>query len=77
MSQIIYEKIGEIALNAKGPITVDQLSEKLKIANSGRNIYNYIRGAVNYFNKINKQKISGRIEGVYTNKDGEYIYNTK
>ena len=74
MSEIIYKQIGEIAMNAKGPMTVDQLAKKLGIINSGRNIYNYIRGAVNYFNKNDMTKISGRIEGVFTNDKGIYIY---
>lgn len=74
MSQTIYEQIGKIAMNAKSPLTVNQLADKLTITNSGRNIYNYIRGAVNYFKNQGKFEIAGRIEGVYTNEKGEYVY---
>lgn len=74
MSQIIYDQIGNIALNAKGPITVNRLAGKLGITNSGRNIYNYIRGAVNNFRKQGNGEIAGRIEGVFTDENGEYIY---
>ena len=77
MSESIYNEIGNIAMNAKGPLTVNQLANKLNITNSGRNIYNYIRGAVGYFRKIGKGDIAGRIEGVYTNEKGEYIYQDK
>lgn len=74
MSQTIYEQIGNIAMNAKSPLTVNQLADKLGIINSGRNIYNYIRGAVNFFRNQGKSEIAGRIEGVYTNENGEYVY---
>ena len=74
MSQAIYDQIGNIAMNARGPITINQLANELGITNSGRNIYNYIRGAVNHFRKQGKAEIAGRIEGVYTNENGNYIY---
>lgn len=74
MSQMIYDQIGNIAMNAKAPITVNQLAAKLGIANSGRNIYNYIRGAVNNLRKQGKAEIAGRIEGVFTDENGNYIY---
>lgn len=31
MSELIYEQIGNIAMNAKGPITINQLSENLEL----------------------------------------------
>ena len=61
-------------MNAKKPITINQLSDKLGIPNSGRNITNYIRGAVGHFNRTGKNNVSGRIEGIYTDEEGNYIY---
>lgn len=63
-------------MNVKGPMTVDQLAERLGEINSDRNIYNYTRGAVNYFNKNDMTKISGRIDGVFTNDKGIYLSMT-
>lgn len=77
MSEQIHTKIGDIAMNAKGPMTINQLAEKLGIPNSGRNITNYIRGAVGHFNRIGKSNISGRIEGTFTDENGNYYFNTK
>ena len=74
MSEQIHTKVGEIAMNAKGPMTINQLADKLGISNSGRNITNYIRGAVGHFNRTGKSNISGRIEGTYTDENGNYIY---
>lgn len=75
MNEEIHKKIGEIAMNARGPLTINQLAQKLGIPNTGRNIANYIRGAVGYFNRMGENKKSGRIEGTYTDEDGNYIYN--
>lgn len=77
MSQTIYEQIGNIAINAKQPITVNELGNKLGIVNSGRNIYNYIRGAVTHFRSQGKADIAGRIECVYTDEKGLYVYQKK
>ncbi|WP_373708313.1 hypothetical protein [Kaistella sp.] len=77
MSEQIHTKIGDIAMNAKGPMTINQLADKLGITNTGRNITNYIRGAVGHFNRSGKSHISGRIEGTYTDENGKYYYNTK
>lgn len=77
MSEQIHTKIGDIAMNAKGPMTINQLADKLGIPDSGRNITNYIRGAVGHFNRSGKSNISGRIEGTYTNEYGDYYFNTK
>ena len=74
MSQKIYDQIGDIAMNAKGPLTINQLANKLGIINSGRNINNYIRGAVNNLRKQGKAEVAGRIEGVYTDEKGNYFY---
>ena len=75
MNDEIHKKIGEIAMNARGPLTINQLAQKLGIPNTGRNIANFIRGAVGHFNRIGDKKVSGRIEGVYTDENGNYIYN--
>ncbi len=75
MNEKIHLKIGEIAMNAKGPITINQLADQLNIQNSGRNITNFIRGAVGHFNRNGKSNISGRIEGTFTDESGNYIHN--
>ena len=77
MSEQIHTKIGESAMNAKGPMTINQLADKLGIPNSGRNITNYIRGAVGHFNRREERHISGRIEATYTDDNGNYIYQRK
>ncbi|GEM_PF-6638168 len=75
MSEKLYDEIGSMAMNAVRPVTVNQLADRLGIANSGRNIHNYLRGAVNHFRRKGNDSIAGRIEGVFVNNDGSYAFN--
>lgn len=74
MSEQIYKRIGDIAMNSKKPIKISELAILLGIQNTGRNIHNYIRGAYGYFTRAGKATIAGRISGVYVNENGGYVY---
>lgn len=76
-TQEIYEKIAQIALNAKGPMTFRQLNEKLgNIDSSGRGTASRLRGAYNYF-KVKEGgvgEITERIARTFTDDNGNYAF---
>ncbi|MCU7543241.1 hypothetical protein [Riemerella anatipestifer] len=75
MNQIdLYNKIADIALNAKRPIKISELANILGIEKNGRNIHNYIRGAYGHFKRNNDQITAGKISGVFTDENGNYVY---
>lgn len=74
MSTDLYNRIADIALNAKKPIKISELGEKLGIPKNGRNLHNHIRGAYNHFKRNNDEITAGKISGVFIDENGNYAY---
>ena len=75
MSTTIHIKIGDIAVSAKKPLKMSELADLLGIRKQPRVVENFVRGAVGHFNRTGQQNIAGKITGIFTDEQGNYIYN--